>query len=163
MDMKKNIRQIKKLKEVYDKTIVKMDNNNDIDRYIKEADKRWTMQKNTDNVRQFKSGAYRDGEKDKNDYEGFLSPLVIESFGNYMTKHRKQSNGEYRESDNWQLGIEQAVYMKSMWRHFLDVWKIHRGIKVNKDGHDWDLEEALNALVFNVMGMQHENLKNKIK
>lgn len=111
--------------------------------------------------RNFESGAYRDGEIGKNDYEGFLSPLVIESFGNYMTIHRKQSNGELRESDNWQKGIPKEAYMKSMWRHFLDVWKIHRGIKVEKDGHVWDLEEALNALLFNVMGMQFENLKNK--
>lgn len=110
-------------------------------------------------MRNFKTGATRDSEHHKNDYEGFLSPLVIESFGNYMDKHRIQKDGSLRASDNWQLGIPQDVYMKSMWRHFLDVWKIHRGHQVEKDGHIWNLEEALNALLFNVMGMQHEELR----
>lgn len=110
-------------------------------------------------MRIFDTGATRDEDHVKNDYEGFISPLVIESFGNYMTKHGLQKDGQLRDSDNWQKGIPQDVYMKSMWRHFLDVWKLHRGYIVEKDGHIWTKEEALNALLFNVMGMQHENLK----
>jgi hypothetical protein len=112
-------------------------------------------------MREFKTGATRDSDETKNDYEGFLSPIVIESFGNYMTIHRKQADGNLRDSDNWQKGIPLDVYMKSMWRHFLDVWKLHRGYPVFKDGHQWTKEEALNALLFNVMGYIYEVLKPK--
>jgi hypothetical protein len=105
-------------------------------------------------AREFQTGAYRDGEEGKNDYEGFLSPLVIKGFGDYMTKHRLQSNGEWRDSDNWQKGITKDSYMKSMWRHFLDVWLEYDGYK-SRDG----LDEALYGLLFNVMGFIHETEK----
>lgn len=101
--------------------------------------------------RYFETGAYRDTDVGKNDYEGYLSPAVIRRFGDYMTKHRVQSDGTVRESDNWQKGIPQNQYMKSMWRHFLDVWTLHR--------NGGDPQEALCALLFNVMGYLHEELK----
>jgi len=107
-------------------------------------------------IRQFNTGATRDTDAGKNDYEGFFSPLVIQKFGDYMTKHRKQSNGDLRASDNWQKGIPKEAYIKSAWRHFLDVWMEHRGIP-SKDG----LEEALCALMFNTMGYLYEILKDK--
>jgi hypothetical protein len=106
-----------------------------------------------DTGRYFASGAYRDGDAEKADYEGFLSPLVIEAFGDYMTKHRLQSDGQLRDSDNWQQGIPRSVYMKSAWRHFLDLWKEHRGLP-SRDG----LDEALGGLLFNVLGYWHEVL-----
>ena len=106
-------------------------------------------------IRQFETGATRDTEEGKNDYEGFLSPLVIEAYGNYMTKHRKQSDGSLRASDNWQKGIPRDAYMKSAWRHFLDWWKEHRGL-----GSREGLIDALCALLFNVMGYLHEVLKD---
>lgn len=108
-------------------------------------------------AREFQTGAYRDGEEGKNDYEGFLSPLVIKGFGDYMTKHRLQSNGEWRDSDNWQKGITKDSYMKSMWRHFLDVWLEYDGYK-SRDG----LDEALYGLLFNVMGFIHETEKENL-
>ena len=46
--------------------------------------------------------------------------------------------------------------MKSGFRHFFDWWKEHRGIST-KDG----IEEAMMALMFNVMGYAHEYLKEK--
>jgi hypothetical protein len=106
--------------------------------------------------RQFESGAYRDTDEDKFDYEGFLSPFVLERYAEYMNKHRMQSNGELRDSDNWQKGIPKYVYIKSGWRHFFDWWKEHRGIPT-KEG----IEDALCALMFNVMGYLHELLKEK--
>lgn len=109
-------------------------------------------------MRQFKSGATRDNCEGKYDYEGFFSPLVVERFGQYMNKHRKQSDGNLRDSDNWQRGIPKEAYMKSAWRHFIDWWKEHRGL-FTKDG----LEEALCALLFNVQGYLHEHLKEKIQ
>ena len=109
-------------------------------------------------IRQFGTGATRDTDEGKYDYEGFLSPLVIERYGQYMNKHRKQSDGNLRDSDNWQRGIPKQAYIKSGWRHFIDWWKEHRGIPT-KDG----IEEALCALLFNVSGYLHEHLKGEEK
>ena len=111
----------------------------------------------TDNgtIRKFATGATRDTGADKLDFEGFFSPQVMESFARYMHKHRLQADGALRDSDNWQKGIPRDVYMKSLWRHFFDVWCLHRGI----DRGGVTMEEALNALRFNVNGYQHELLK----
>jgi hypothetical protein len=73
-----------------------------------------------------------------------------------MDKHRKQADGELRDGDNWQKGIPKDAYIKSAWRHFLDWWKEHRGY-ASRDG----LDEALGALLFNIMGYWHEVLKNR--
>ena len=69
-------------------------------------------------MRKFDSGATRDIVEDKFDFEGFLSPLVLNRYAEYMNKHRKQSDGNLRDSDNWQKGIPMKVYMKSGFRHF---------------------------------------------
>ena len=83
-------------------------------------------------MRVFEGGATRDNDETKPDYEGYLSPLVIYRYGEYMTKHRKQSDGNMRDSDNWQRGsgIPMAQYMKSMFRHLIDLWTLHRGIPI---------------------------------
>lgn len=107
-------------------------------------------------IRKFASGATRDTNENKYDYEGFLSPLVIRRFGQYMNKHRKQSNGSLRDSDNWQKGIPQNAYIKSAFRHFLDWWMEHRNYP-SREG----IEDALCALLFNVQGYLHEHLKEK--
>lgn len=109
-------------------------------------------------VRKFNTGATRDTNEGKNDYEGFISPLVIKRFGDYMSKHRIQSDGTLRDSDNWKKGIPKEAYIKSAWRHFLDWWFEHRGYK-SRDG----LEDALCALLFNVQGYLYEILKKKNK
>ncbi len=111
-----------------------------------------------DEIRTFKTGATRDTEEGKHDYEGYLSPVVLERFAEYMTKHRIQPDGKLRESDNWQMGIPQESYMKSAWRHFMDWWKEHRGLE-SREG----LEDALCGLMFNVMGYLHEILKKNKK
>jgi hypothetical protein len=112
-------------------------------------------------VRVFGTGATRDVDTDKPDYEGYLSPLVIERFGQYMTKHRHQSDGNLRASDNWQKGIPFDVYMKSAWRHFMDWWRCHRDDSVGSMYGPGFAEEALCALLFNVQGYLHELLKRK--
>lgn len=116
-------------------------------------------------MRTFNSGATRDDDTTKADYEGFLSPAVLERYGNYMNKHRKQAGGKLRDSDNWMKGIPKEAYMKSMWRHFLDVWFIHRGYKrVDKQrNEEITLDEALCAVLFNVMGYLYEILKENKK
>lgn len=107
-------------------------------------------------MRVFKTGATRDSEDNKLDYEGFLSPIVLERYAEYLHKHRKQADGKMRSADNWQEGIPKDVYMKSLWRHFMDLWKEHRGYK-GRDG----IEDALCAVMFNTMGYLFEHLKNK--
>jgi hypothetical protein len=62
-----------------------------------------------------------------------------------------------RDGDNWQKGIPLDVYMKSMWRHFMDVWTMHRGL--DDFGAQASLEESLCAVLFNAMGYLHELLK----
>lgn len=102
-------------------------------------------------MRTFETGATRDSDENKYDYEGFLSPFVLKRFAEYMHKHRIQADGTLRASDNWQKGIPREQYMKSMWRHFMDVWEAHR-----MGWSDDTQEEALCALLFNVMGYMYE-------
>lgn len=107
-------------------------------------------------MREFTTGATRDSDENKLDYEGFYHPLVMERFAQYMHKHRIQADGKLRDSDNWQKGIPKDAYMKSGYRHFFDWWKEHRSVET-QDG----LEEALCALLFNVQGYLFEILKEK--
>lgn len=105
-------------------------------------------------MRQFSSGATRNIDIDKYDYEGFLSPIVIERFGEYMHKHRQQADGQLRDADNWQKGIPRDAYIKSAFRHFHSWWMQHRGhVQIES------LEESLCALLFNVQGYLLEVLK----
>jgi hypothetical protein len=106
-------------------------------------------------MREFESGAIRDTAVGKPDYEGYLSPLVLKRFGEYMLKHQQLPDGSTRGSDNWQAGIPLNDYMKSGFRHFMEWWLSHRECEAV------DEEEALCALMFNVMGYLHEVLKVK--
>lgn len=108
-------------------------------------------------MREFTTGATRNNDTDKFDYEGFISPLVLERYAAYMHKHRLQADGNLRDSDNWQKGIPLEAYVKSGWRHFMDWWKEHRGLPTSEG-----LEEALCALLFNVQGYLHETLKKRL-
>ncbi len=115
-------------------------------------------------MREFNTGATRDTDQGKLDFEGFLSPLVLERYAQFMNKNRKQADGKLRDSDNWQKGIPLVVYMKSMWRHFMDVWKYHRGngkdlYTVSTDDEINLAEEALCAVIFNASGYLYELLK----
>jgi hypothetical protein len=106
-------------------------------------------------IRTFASGATRDADKAE-DPEGFLHPRVVLEFTAYMAKHRKQADGAYRSSDNWQKGIPKDAYIKSAWRHFLDIWLHHRGYASSTREA---LIPALCALLFNVQGYLLETLK----
>jgi len=113
-------------------------------------------------IREFETGATRDTDKNKPDYEGFFSPLTVRRFGEYMNECRKQSNGELRDSDNWQKGIPKDEYMKSGWRHHVDLWTLHRGFScADEKGEPVDIEKALCAIIFNAQGYLHELLKAK--
>lgn len=107
-------------------------------------------------VRQFESGATRDQDSDKLDYEGFLSPLVLREYAVYMHRHRKQSDGAMRASDNWMKGIPLDAYMKSGFRHFMDWWQCHRS---PYGANPQVLMESLCALMFNIQGYLYEYLR----
>lgn len=114
----------------------------------------------------FQSGATRTADTEKFDYEGFLSPLVIEAFAEYMHTNRGLPNGGMRASDNWQLGIPFHKYMKSLFRHFMQLWFLHRGWKVKPemktDGTTYvpTIKLAALGILFNTMGYLHEYLKD---
>ena len=110
------------------------------------------MSNESTEMRQFSSGATRSDDPSRLDYEGFLSPLVLRRYAQYLNKHREQADGEMRESDNWQKGIPRKEYMKSATRHFIDMWAGHR------NNWDVDMEESCCALLFNVMGYLFQTL-----
>jgi len=107
-------------------------------------------------TRTFATGATRDVETGKLDYEGFLSPRALTRLAEYMHKHRHLPDGSLRDSDNWQKGIPRDVYMKSLFRHFVDAWRQHRGLIGNET-----IEDALCGILFNTQGYLHELLKQR--
>lgn len=112
-------------------------------------------------ARQFETGATRSDDSVRYDPEGFLSPIALERFFEYMNKHRRQADGKLRDSDNWQKGIPLTTYVKGIWRHFLHLWQRHRGWTVVDPFAAVDIEEDLCAIIFNAQGYLHELLKNK--
>ena len=112
-------------------------------------------------MREFHTGATRDADDDRPDYEGCLSPLVLERFGEYMVKHRKQADGKLRDSDNWQKGIPRSAYLQGLLRHVMHLWQRHRGWPVRDPLAGADLEEDICAALFNLQGYLHEYLKAK--
>lgn len=110
-------------------------------------------------IRKFKTGATRDTDIGKLDFEAFLSPLVIERYAQYMNKNRLQKDGTVRDGDNWQKHFGEnhyAVCMKSLWRHFMDMWMFHRGLKGRET-----MEDAIMGVLFNTMAYADKLLKNK--
>jgi len=106
------------------------------------------------NIRVFETGAKRDTDMGKLDYEGALSPEVLRAFALYMEFNSHLPDGSRRGLDDWQKGVPLDVYMKSGSRHFMDWWLAHRGCPTN-DGRLW----ALLGLMFNTMGYLHEYMK----
>lgn len=107
-------------------------------------------------IDKFSTGATRDASATKPDFEGFMSPLVLHAYGRFMQYNREMEDGSLRESDNWQLGIPLANYMKSLWRHHVDLHLHHRSL-----GHlaKQTLVWTLCAIIFNASGYLHEVLK----
>lgn len=111
-------------------------------------------------MRTFETGATRDLDSGKLDYEGFLSPIVLQRFAEYMHKNRITAKG-VRASDNWQKGIPFDVYMKSGTRHFMDWWLEHRKWCDTGDVDSHKIEEALCGVMFNAMGYLFELLQEQ--
>lgn len=109
-------------------------------------------------VRAFTTGATRNSVKGRIDPEAFLSPAVLLRYCEYMNRNRQQPDGTERAGDNWQKGIPVEEYRKSIQRHNLELWAMTRD-KDYKHPEGKGIEDVLCALMFNVMGMLHEELK----
>ena len=112
-------------------------------------------------IRTFGTGANRDTNEGKLDYEACLSPLVLERYAQYMEDQDVQADGSRRGCDNWQKGMPLMEYMKSGWRHFFDWWVIHRGWRPGTTRKK-RLEDAICGLIFNASGYLHEHLKVQV-
>ncbi len=111
-------------------------------------------------MRTFASGATRDTTVGKSEPWGFMSALAEKRFCEYMTKHRVQADGSLRDSDNWKRGIPVPVYAHSLSRHIQDLRLI---LELSSfQARDPDLEEVLCAILFNVQGMLHETVKDRV-
>ncbi len=110
-------------------------------------------------TRLFETGATRDVDSSKLDYEGFISPAVLRRYAEYMHECRLRNipPGEtIRASDNWQKGIPREAYMKSLIRHTIEVWEQWDG---ETSGGDKVSQTTLCAILFNVQGLLFEMLK----
>jgi len=103
-------------------------------------------------MRTFDTGATRDTTEGKLDIHRFLDRKVLLRYCGYLNDHRMQSDGQLREPDNYKKGIGQDVYMASMTRHFFSVWGGFEEGKIDQD--------ELCALMFNVMGMLFEEMRD---
>jgi len=98
-------------------------------------------------MRQYDTGATRSSVEGKLNYIGFLDPRVEESYAKYMHKHRIQEDGKVRSADNWKKGMPQQDYIESSYRHYMDWWFGHIGLRTEEE-----MIEAVNALIFNAKG-----------
>lgn len=110
-------------------------------------------------MRTFPSGAIRDSDDEKLDPEGFLSPLAINRYCEYMHRHRRQADGGLRSSDNWQKGMPVDAYMKSLCRHLHDAHLCHRDCSAIARS---SISDALCGVIFNAMGYLHELEKTRL-
>ena len=103
----------------------------------------------------FETGATRGTSEGKIDLEGAFSVLAFERYGEYMLEHQTQSDGKPRASDNWQKGFPKSSLMKSLIRHIIQLWKMHRGWK---KATQKELEDTLCAIIFNAQNFLHVTL-----
>lgn len=137
-------------------------------------------------MRKFISGAIRNEDSSRINYEKGLSPIVLRCYGEFMRRHNKCSDGSYRDEGNWKKGFTKQSYMESKFRHFMETWLLHDGfldedikdelreelkheptaIEI-EDRYFEKLLESLCAEFFNTMGYMHvvllEQAKAKLK
>ena len=108
-------------------------------------------------MRNFETGATRDNDEGKIHYKGFLSPLALRAFGQYMERHRVQADGSLRAPDNWKKGMPMECYEDSLFRHVMEFMLL-----LECDGDPGDLDETAAAIFFNIQGWMHEREKEKL-
>jgi len=107
-------------------------------------------------LRTFATGATRDTSQQKLDPFGFLSPVAMHRFSEYMNRHRTQSDGNLRDSDNWKKGMPKEEYVRSLIRHVMDFWLVTSGEAPLYDTKVSDPDEIACAILFNIQGYLHE-------
>ena len=105
--------------------------------------------------RTFDTGANRNSDNGKLDIEGFIDPLALKTYCEYMHKHRFLEDGTMRASDNWKKGIPVEEYTKSLLRHVLDAWLENRSY----DSREGKID-AYCGILFNAFGLLYEELRN---
>lgn len=110
-------------------------------------------------IRTFATGATRDTTQGKLDYVKALSPIVLRRYVQYLDKHRLQPDGSYRDFDNWKKGIPQEAYISGGGRHFWDTWLLTDGYTTEDNHGPVEIEDAICAQLFNLMGRLHEMLR----
>jgi len=106
-------------------------------------------------TRLFETGATRDSDETKLDYEGFIAPRVLRLYAEYMHECRLRnipSGQTMRASDNWQHGIPQESYVKSGLRHMMEVWLKWRETGIVD-------RNAACGVMFNIMGLLFEDTR----
>jgi len=101
-------------------------------------------------MRTFKTGAVRDDDNGKESYVETISWTALKRYAQYMTsKKAKYGQGNFKK------GIPIESYEESMVRHMQKyIANKYEGGNCEKD------EDHLAAIVFNALGIMHEESKN---
>lgn len=100
-------------------------------------------------------GATRSDDANKLDFEAFLCPATLKRYAEHLHRYRLLPDGSVRDGDNWQGGVSKDRWIKSLLRHTIDVWLIHRGHDAWHEDRGVDLEDSLCAVLFNAFGYLH--------
>jgi len=105
--------------------------------------------------REFNTGATRDSNKDKLAYDQGLSVQVLQTYMEYLGKHRVMKDGSLRDWCNWKKGITPETYRESLVRHTVDAVRKSHGLPLREES---DLRDLLCAIIFNASGWLFELL-----
>lgn len=116
-------------------------------------------------TRTFETGATKNNDLERIDWIRMISLPALFAYGRYMSKHRRQADGNMREFDNWKGkagtgGIPQAELVESLVRHTLDLAALQTG---NLPMRECDQVETCCAILFNAMGYLHAYLSKGLK
>lgn len=102
-----------------------------------------------DKITTFKTGAIRDSQEGKNDWTETISWTALNRYAGYMTgKKAKYGAGNFKK------GIDITSYEQSLIRH----WHKYFVNKYEK-GNEEPGEDHLAAMLFNVLGIMHEEMR----
>jgi len=97
-------------------------------------------------MRKFKTGAVRDDDTDKEKYQETISWRAFKRYAKYMTgKQSRYGKGNFKK------GIPVDAYEDSMMRHVQKYFE-----NKYEDGQMEKEEDHLSAILFNVLGIMHE-------